>query len=285
MKSNWTPLTKRTLPGLIQFLAPVEWSCVSFTDKLGGGHTPRLPEGNHRVIVRLRRDGRVDGAILQSAGGLYHPVLDAAAPNIEEAAAAILLRGSRRLFSIMGITRDVYALESALRRSARQEVEYHLMVQDEPPVERPYPRLPQGMAIRKACESDSVPLIGLQEKYEIEEVLLDGSRFNRAASLRRLVETLRTQVVYVAEWNGTPIAKAGTNARGFFYDQIGGVFTDRRLRSKGIGSQLMRRLLSHIADEKKSGTLFVKKHNAPALRMYRGLGFAIQESFRISYFG
>ena len=284
MKSTWTVLGKRHLPALIHFLAPVEWSCVSFTEKLTEGGRPHVPEREHRVIIRQRRDGRINGAILQSPGGLYFPVLDPAAPNVEEAAVALLRRASRRLFSLMGVTRDVLALESAFCRAPRQEVEYHLMVQDEAPQERPYPRIPQRTTIRKGSEKDARSLIDLQKKYEIEEVLLDGSRFNEAQAMRHLRNTLRTQIVYLAERDGKLIARAGTNARGLFYDQIGGVFTDKKMRSVGIGSQLMTRLLAHIAEERKCGTLFVKKHNAPALRMYRGLGFGIQESFRISYY-
>jgi predicted GNAT family acetyltransferase len=184
----------------------------------------------------------------------------------------------------MGVSEHVLALETAIRREPLQTLEYHLMVQDQPLPDRPYPRVPSNLLIRQASERDTDYLFDIQKKYEIEEVLLAGSRFNSQATRAHLHETLRTQVVYLAEVGDTPVAKAGTNARGRFYDQLGGVFTESNLRSRGIGSLLMTKVLEHIGQERKSGTLFVKRENAPAVRMYRSLGFGVQDAFRISYF-
>jgi ribosomal protein S18 acetylase RimI-like enzyme len=47
----------------------------------------------------------------------------------------------------------------------------------------------------------------------------------------------------------------------------------------------MTELLEHIAASGKNGTLFVKKDNAPAIKMYKNLGFVREHDFRISYYG
>ena len=97
-------------------------------------------------------------------------------------------------------------------------------------------------------------------------------------------ESLENNVVLYAEINGTPVAKAGTNARGFITDQIGGVFTKREERNKGIARIVMKYLLSLIFQEKRYASLFVKKHNTPAINLYKSLGFERVNDFRIAYF-
>jgi predicted GNAT family acetyltransferase len=138
--------------------------------------------------------------------------------------------------------------------------------------------------IRVAREDESRHLFDIQKKYEIEEVLLPGNTFNASATIRHLKQTLREQVVLVAELDGVAVAKANTNARGVFYDQIGGVFTEKALRSCGVGTALMLRLCELVAKDHKSATLFVKEENGPAQKMYRNIGFAVESGFRISYY-
>jgi predicted GNAT family acetyltransferase len=80
------------------------------------------------------------------------------------------------------------------------------------------------------------------------------------------------------------VAKAGTNARGFTVDQIGGVFTVEEVRNSGIAFRVMEELLRRIFAEKSTVCLFVKKNNLPALALYGKLGFHVADGYRISYF-
>jgi len=196
----------------------------------------------------------------------------------------LLRRKSRRVYSVIGRQQDVTALELAFGRSPRQAVEYHLMVQDSPPPDIPLSRLPERLEIHRSQPPDAERLSGLQREYEIEEVLLPGNDFDPVGSLRHLRAALKQQVVVHGVVDGRPIAKAGTNARGAFYDQIGGVYTDPRYRSRGVATALMLRLLSLIAGQRKSASLFVKMDNGPALTLYQNLGFRVVDGFRISYY-
>ena len=184
----------------------------------------------------------------------------------------------------MGLEEDVLELETALRRQPLVIMEYHHMSQQDPPMERPFPQLPDDFRIRVASTKDVDTLSGIQRLYEIEEVLLPGNTFNAAASRRHLAATLRSQLVLVGESRHRPIAKAGTNARGLFFDQIGGVFTLKDYRSRGVSSALMMRMLAMLQSQKKGASLFVKPENGPALSVYRNLGFGLSGCFRISYF-
>ncbi|MFW5813987.1 MAG: GNAT family N-acetyltransferase [Spirochaetota bacterium] len=281
----WVRVNDELLEPLMRFLGPLEAGCVSFTEKLVHRRRLALPaDREYTLIARLERGERVTGAILQSQSGLYYPVLDPGSPVVEADAVRRLSRSTRRIYSIMGRSGDVRALEDAFRRPPLQYLEYHLMAQADPPPELPLPRVPRELRIREACERDARRLFDIQKKYEIEEVLLPGNTFSPTAAMHHLKQTLRDQVVLVAELDGTPVGKANTNARGVFFDQIGGVFTERALRSRGIATALMLRLLERLASESKNASLFVKKDNAPALRMYRNIGFAVEDEFRISYY-
>lgn len=285
MSAGWHPLTGNEIGELMRFLGPREFSCTSFTERLVRNGHATVPDASvHRVIIRIGSSGSIDGAILQSRTGLLYPVLSDTANHVERTAADLIRRGGRRLYSIMGRTRDVVALETTLARAPREAVDYHLMVQDVPPREAPLPRLPERLVIRMSRPEDATALASLQRRYEEEEVLLAGNRFDANASLHHLEQVLRSQIVVHATLDGIPVAKAGTNARGLFYDQIGGVYTDPSVRSRGLATALMLRLLALVAAEKKSASLFVKLRNAPALKLYRNLGFQVLDGFRISYY-
>jgi uncharacterized protein len=281
----WIPLTENKLGDLIRFLGPREAHCAAFTEKLLKNGSATLPPGNeHRVIVRVSPDGEINGAILQGRQGLYYPVLHDASCQVEASGIDLLRRGTRRIYSLMGRTSDVNALEAGFGKPPSQSVEYYLMAQDSPPPELPLPRLPRELKIIRSDVTDASDLAKIQKLYEVEEVLLPGGTFDAAASLEHLQSALRTQMIVHGALGSAAVAKAGTNARGLFFDQIGGVFTDPSLRSRGVGTALMLRLLSLIAADKKSATLFVKLDNQPALRMYKNLGFRVLDDFRISYY-
>ena len=90
-------------------------------------------------------------------------------------------------------------------------------------------------------------------------------------------------MVFYASLNGRPVAKAGTNARGWNWDQVGGVFVIPELRGSGFGRIVMKHLIAAISKDGKSPCLFVKESNPAALALYNGLGFADRGAFRISY--
>lgn len=282
---SWNILERRQIDSLLRFLGTREAGCVAFTSRIYDGSQVVLPTRREGRLLVRQSGSAITGAVLQLSSGLYFPVLDRSDPTIEPGALGRLSLLTPRVYSAMGTTRDVLAFEHALRREPFQSIDYHLMAQTVVPPEPAFPRLPAGLEVFEASPRDVDRLFDIQKAYEIEEVLLPGNTFHAATSRRHLEETLRDQLVLYAELDGTPVAKVGTNARGIFYDQIGGVFTEKRLRSRGISSYLMTVLLERIRGARKSAALFVKKDNGPALTMYSNLGFTIEDDFRISYFG
>jgi predicted GNAT family acetyltransferase len=187
----------------------------------------------------------------------------------------------------MGPIGEVTWLKDQLTLSPLTTVDYHLMVQSRAVFaggsRESIPR-PPGLMIRTAYPRDLRTLLPLQIRYDLEEVVINRQRHNEQTSRHYLKLALRQQLVLMAEQNGRVVAKAGTNARGFTADQIGGVFTEESVRNSGIAFHLMEDLLRRIFTEKHTACLFVKKNNHPALALYRKLGFRIADGYQICYF-
>ena len=193
-------------------------------------------------------------------------------------------RYGRRLHSIMGLKSSVIKIESLFDNNIRAQVDYYLMTVD---LQRSLPQTiagPASVDVRPAELDDADALFDIQRQYELEEVFLNPDHFDEWRCRSLLRKSLKKQVIYLAHENGIPVAKAGTNARGFLVDQIGGVFTLPARRREGIGTMCMTALLQDLRQTKKMATLFVKQDNPTARSLYRRLGFKIRTHFRITYY-
>jgi ribosomal protein S18 acetylase RimI-like enzyme len=227
------------------------------------------------------------GAVLCHPSRLVFPIFPPPLPaeGSEGDRDLALLASNFSPASAIGLTRDVVRYESALGLGPQSSVSYRLMSRPEtapplPPCPRPYP----GLWVRRASPADLEALLPLQEAYEREEVLTPIHEFNAPACRASLARALERQLVFAAEEGGVLVGKAGTNARGFLVDQIGGVYTLPARRGRGVAAALMSALLSELLACGRRAALFVKPSNAAALALYRGLGFEDIGDYRADYF-
>jgi predicted GNAT family acetyltransferase len=140
------------------------------------------------------------------------------------------------------------------------------------------------LKIRKATLADADSLFTLQANYEKEEVMPPGAQFDPAVC-RKTVEHLITQgMLLTAEFKGCLVGKININAQSWNYLQIGGVYVLPECRSLGIAQTMTASLIRELSALNKQFTLYVKKTNLPALRLYDKLGFVKIEDYRISYY-
>ncbi|TVR30756.1 MAG: GNAT family N-acetyltransferase [Spirochaetaceae bacterium] len=282
---RWYTAREKELHEVCALLRSREWACVAFSERLlREGRLQLPPRVRERIIYYRDEDQRVAGAILQTISGVLLPCLPRQQwqPRLTTQLAERLRRGSLSNAMIMGAGADVRLLESLLPRRPTHTVDYLLMVR-----ERLQPETAAAadwFQIRRADQTDSERLAPLQLCYEIEEVLLPGRTINSAATLRGLRARLRTQQTYLAHIDGEPIAMAGTNARGFSYDQVGGVFTLKEYRNRGVSRALMAELTRTSCEAQRRLSLFVKPSNQAAIHIYKQMGFVTRDSFRISYY-
>jgi hypothetical protein len=278
MTVSWHAAALADMDSVLQFLLRDESLCVPFT--------ARLRSGVRGQTVYVARDdqGGVTGSLLVTSSGLLLPLLsDGAATGSELGRMLRTLRPP--IQSIMGTGSSAGAVEALMPRVPTARIEYFLMNVFRAGARPALPPSQRGLLVRMADETDADALFPLQRAYELEEVVVDPRHFSDAQCLKQLRRTLREELVFVAEKDGIPLAKAATNARGFAVDQIGGVFTVPNARGKGLGRLVVSELLRRVLKEKEGACLFVKKKNRPALSLYERLGFVPVTDYVISYYG
>jgi len=297
---GWRRAQASDLPDLAGFLEDGEERKVGFSGRLlkdeASGPVLRLPAPLRGSVWILGGEpsgaepkapgpgGGIVGALLCHPSRLAFPIFP---EGREEDSGLALLASSFSPASALGMASDVERYESLVGAAPKASVSYKLMAipaaaaAAAPERPAPYPDL----VVRRAVAADLDSLLGLQEAYEREEVLTPIHCFDGKACRASLARALARQLIFAAWEDGIAVAKAGTNARGFGVDQVGGVYTLPERRGRGLGAALMALVLRAIREEGKRPTLFVKPHNAPARALYRGLGFEELGDYRADYFG
>lgn len=284
---SWAVAKRRDFPELVELLKEREWYCVPFSSRVKQAQGI-LWASPLKLRIYLHRNAAraITDALLITPGGLTVPAFDRDNRNTEEAPRLrrLLAASTRSVHSIIGVRRHVDAVSRLVCGRPTAQVDYYLMVQEaDVPAEAPAGPLPD-ISVRKAGPADLDRLYPLQRDYELEEVLLDSRRFSPTMCRSLLKAHLKNELTYYAEHGGRVVAKAGTNARGYCYDQIGGVFTAPEYRNRGVAARVMAALIQDANQGGRRSCLFVKDHNAAAVRLYEKLGFQIRDRFRISYY-
>lgn len=188
---------------------------------------------------------------------------------------------SKRIFSIQGLEQDVVLAERALKKERyhiQDQCDYYLMHLTTPVH---LPDRPEGLELVERTTADLV--YPLQAAYEQEEVIPAHSTFNETYCQQSVERILSEETLIIATYRGFPAAKANTNATAYSCRQIGGVYVKPEFRGQGIGSYVVASLVEQIQKQGFTVSLFVKKRNIPALRVYEKLGFIPIGSYRIDY--
>lgn len=142
-----------------------------------------------------------------------------------------------------------------------------------------------SVSIQRGRASECDEFFKLQENYLLEEVIPPCRTYNAAVSRYEFSYTLRTRVeIIVKNSNGKVVAKGGIHSEGQHHAQIGGVYTLTEERGKGFAQNVVAVLVAEILRQKKKPVLFVKKANAPAISVYKKIGFVPECDYMIVYY-
>jgi ribosomal protein S18 acetylase RimI-like enzyme len=184
-----------------------------------------------------------------------------------------------RFHTMIGRPQDLDKIKTLFPGMEYRDVDYLFMSQEQ----GLFHERQTEIICRPARITDFMQLVELQCEYEIEEVILNPSRFSRAVCEQSVRSALAKQVIFVAEYRGQLIAKAQTNAIGYRYCQLGGIYTKKSFRKLGTGTAVVQALCAAIHAKGKKTCLFVKPANEAAINLYKKLGFLEIGPYRISY--
>ena len=281
---KWRSLRNGDNRKVRDFLSRWEWKnlLLSRNYRQTRERTMGLPREQGFMVAWYEPEGpsELEG-LLYGGGGMILPLLAEGLSALEVFKLPLSFSlGNPR--TLMGEASAVKCLEAQIDRPLGNTVNYDLMVRIGETPRHASSRL--DIEIRRANPSDCHILFPLQRAYVLEEVLLKDSPFNPRLCLQNLKLVLKNGLVLMACHRGVPVAKAETNARGYAFSQVGGVYTLPSYRNWGIARLLVEELARREWQNKRGLVLFVKKSNLPAQRLYGGGGFRRAGDFRISYY-
>jgi len=192
----------------------------------------------------------------------------------------------KKIHSVQGLKNEVLVLEREMERFGKkisEVIDYDLMCIDRPPVNKGNPQA-VNIVLRVPKLADLNALAPLQAAYEQEEVLHKGSVFSPVASRINLANIIASGRILAAEHNGRLVGKINVSAVSFTRYQVGGVYVHPDYRGLGIARRMAAEFIASLTGEGRGVTLFVKKTNLPARRLYAGLGFIVRGDYRITYY-
>ena len=204
------------------------------------------------------------------------------------------LLGKTKIHAVQGLRQDAELLETLLEDQgyfALERIDYHLMSLDAETGRNTgehksllNKHCPSDLVLRKPVPSDEEDLFTLQAAYEKEEVLPINSDFNPAHSRLNLKRLIKSEQMIVAELDSRVVGKINTSAESFSRYQVGGVYVRPDCRGIGIALRMTVFFTESLLAQGKGITLFVKKRNTAAIKVYRKAGFTALADYRISYY-
>jgi uncharacterized protein len=265
---------------LITLLRRDEWNHLHFSSALKEVKGFRLINDGMVYLIRDRLDSPVGGALYLSRGGALHCCFEPSQLRQNDLDYMERLLAERSFFSFIGREDRINLIEELYGVCDSRAVAYDLMVKERP---IPLPSPTEGYEIRRANKDDFKDLYPLEEAYQVEEVLKGRDRLNEKFLKKRFLRQLGSQLIWAVYKQGVPVAKGGTNAVGFSYCQIGGVYTLPKERNRGIARLLMNHISEEIYREGWGTSLFVRKDNSAARTLYKNCGYLPKGNFRIVY--
>ncbi|MBO4534115.1 MAG: GNAT family N-acetyltransferase, partial [Treponema sp.] len=139
----------------------------------------------------------------------------------------------------------------------------------------------------KRCASpelDTELLLQLQKMYMAKEVAPAGKQVTDLEATAQLKSILKDQLCFALWADGEIVAKANTNAIGFNYVQLGGVYTHPLYRKNYYAWHLVYTICTRVLKTGRKISLFVKEKNNPAHALYERIGFTTFGKYEIAYF-
>ncbi len=186
--------------------------------------------------------------------------------------------------SLYSETVIVNEINKRLSLNPRSKIDYYLMKLEKSNFKE-YKFFDENFKCRKVGISDFNKLKKLQKAYHLEEVYNDGSFYPYKAEMLNFKNSLQKRINYAVFYKDlTPVSKCAINSESLNSFQLGGVFTVKKFRDRGLSKFCISELLKEAFTLKENVFLYVKKENLPAISVYKSLGFKIINNTSVAYY-
>ncbi|WP_461246312.1 GNAT family N-acetyltransferase [Treponema sp. R6D11] len=274
---SWRKIKKSDFPRVEKLLMDAENNYVNASAKF-----LLQKEANVLIWVLGDKNGGIQAVILNWKNNIL-PVLCGYSGSLNDFNKEFLL--SAKIHSVQGLKQEVMALEREItkNREPKDIIDYTLMSLDAPPKKKNTANsLNIKLITPKMTDIDAIA--PLQAEYEKEEVLPKGSTFSPASSRVNTANILAKGQVLAAELDGRFIGKINVSAVSFSRYQVGGVYVYPEFRGRGIAGAMAYEFISSLILQGRGVTLFVRKSNISACRLYKSLGFKNINDYSIIYY-
>jgi uncharacterized protein len=145
----------------------------------------------------------------------------------------------------------------------------------------PFERLPE---LIPAGREDFAVVYESGARLREEELEEDPRTADPAAYQRRVEEECRDGHTFLWKVAGELLFRASVSAITADAAQISGVYTPPQHRNRGVAGRGLSELCARLLERARSACLFVNETNAPALSLYRGLGFRVRAPWRSLFY-
>lgn len=273
------PVSDGMFPLIQQFILPYEHSCVLLASYI------RKKDENLAVIV-----ADTDLQNLEDIVGVlyFNRVLLHCIPSLMIQLRPLILEflDGKNLKCLNGEKAGSDFILEALNSVGIQPFhtnKYYLMTLDQSAIEAPE-ELSCDDELRRCYDSDFEALFELQKKYLAKEVAPAGKVVTDSECSISLRQILKNQLCFAIFADGEAVSKANTNAIGFNWVQLGGVYTHPLYRKNYYAWHLVCTVCGRVQKTGRKICLFVKEKNNPAQLLYKRMGFIEKNGFEICYF-
>lgn len=138
--------------------------------------------------------------------------------------------------------------------------------------------------VHRCTYEDMESIIEIQKAYITAEVAPLGKKVSDTEVALGLRQILKNQLCLAIFADDKAVCKANTNAIGFNWVQLGGVYTHPQFRRNYYAWHLISAICRRVTKSGKKTALFVKDINVPAITLYKKIGFVDAGLFEIAYF-
>jgi len=281
-------MKKKDIPHTEKYLFDIENDYVSAC-----GRYLNRDESKDPIWLLSGKNGNLRALIVNSRSTVI-PVLC----GLEKLPELNFLRGffrTKKIHSIQGSKKEVLIMENSVMNfgwKITDTIDYDFMILNRKQrTENKQQRIENrekiginNLVLKKPRLVDLDAIAPLQAAYEKEEVIPNGSDFHAAASRINIARIIADGKILAAEVDGKFIGKINVSSVSFTKYLIGGVYIHPDFRGQGIARAMASVFIDSLLMNGKDTTLFVKKSNNAARRLYASLGFKIQDDYRITYF-